>query len=140
MEKNEGIAELSMHLTTDPTPSQATDLLLLVGRMDGKLDIMLTQRADHGHRLSALEAWRNRTLGIALAAGAARSDPARLEAGSRLCRMPEPNPHPHRGNPTMVYGPAPGWDPAAAPEATPAFPGPPPRPPPPLPESYKGIS
>lgn len=50
------------------------DVLLLIGRMDGKLDIILTRHDQHERRLSALEAWKNRAVGwlaaVAAAAGA----------------------------------------------------------------------
>lgn len=32
----------------------------MIGRMDGKLDIVLATAVDHSKRLSELEAWRNR--------------------------------------------------------------------------------
>jgi hypothetical protein len=36
------------------------DILLLIGRMDGKLDTLLATNADHGRRISELEHWRHR--------------------------------------------------------------------------------
>lgn len=37
------------------TDNTSTELLLLVGRIDGKLDAVITQHADHGRRLDAHE-------------------------------------------------------------------------------------
>jgi hypothetical protein len=66
-----------------PTPHQRhrpapyEDLRLLIGRMDGKLDIVLQRSHEHEHRISALEAWKNKALGWVLAvafAGGAGAD------------------------------------------------------------------
>lgn len=45
--------------------------LLLIGRMDAKIDLLLLQNNRHAERIGALEAWKNRAMGLALAAGAA---------------------------------------------------------------------
>lgn len=50
---------------TDP------DLLLLIGRMDGKLDTLLTRHDQHEKRIGALEAFKNRALGYAAAVSGA---------------------------------------------------------------------
>jgi hypothetical protein len=45
--------------------------------MDGKLDIVLQRSHEHEHRISALEAWKNKALGWVLAvafAGGAGAD------------------------------------------------------------------
>jgi hypothetical protein len=36
------------------------DLRVMIGRMDGKLDIVLATTVDQGRRLAELEAWRHR--------------------------------------------------------------------------------
>jgi len=63
-------------------PAPYEDLRLLVGRMDGKLDIVLQRAHEHEHRISALEAWKNRALGwilaVAFAGGAGADQLVRL--------------------------------------------------------------
>lgn len=39
----------------------------MIGRMDGKLDIVLATSADHSRRIADLEAWKNRAIGWVLA-------------------------------------------------------------------------
>jgi hypothetical protein len=39
------------------------DLRLLVGRIDGKLDLLLETRGSQETRLASLEAWRNKLVG-----------------------------------------------------------------------------
>ena len=60
---------------TENKQSESPDILLLIGRMDGKLDLLLTRHDQHDRRITALEAWKNRAVGwlaaIAAAAGAA---------------------------------------------------------------------
>lgn len=49
----------------------------MIGRMDGKLDIVLSTAADHNKRITDLEAWKNRAIGWVLCAafaGGAVSD------------------------------------------------------------------
>ena len=57
-------------LVTAPSSRQQPyeDLRVMIGRMDGKLDIVLATSADHGRRLADLEAWKNRAIGWVLAA------------------------------------------------------------------------
>jgi hypothetical protein len=53
------------------------DLHLLIGRLDGKLDLLLTHSADHEARLQALEAFKHRAYGLIVAssfAGGAAAD------------------------------------------------------------------
>ncbi len=48
-------------LTTASSRSRPyEDLRVMIGRMDGKLDIVLATAVDHGKRLTELEAWRHR--------------------------------------------------------------------------------
>lgn len=59
-------------------PAPYEDLRVMIGRMDGKLDIVLATTTDHGRRLSDLEAWKNRWFGWTLAsafAGGAGAEP-----------------------------------------------------------------
>lgn len=44
--------------------SDNTDVLLLLGKIDGKVDLMLTRSVEHDRRISALESWKNRAAGI----------------------------------------------------------------------------
>ena len=58
-------------------PAPYEDLRLLIGRMDGKLDIVLHRTHEHERRISALEAAKNKALGWVLAvsfAGGAGAD------------------------------------------------------------------
>lgn len=40
------------------------DIRLLLGRLDGKMDLLLIKGSDHDKRISVLEAWKNRISGI----------------------------------------------------------------------------
>ena len=51
------------------TPVPSVELLLLIGKMDGKLDVLVTAGAHMESRLTKLEAWQNKAVGIGLAAG-----------------------------------------------------------------------
>lgn len=44
--------------------SDNTDVILLLGKIDGKVDLMLTRSVEHDRRISALESWKNRAAGI----------------------------------------------------------------------------
>lgn len=58
-------------LVTNPRrPPPYEDLRVLIGRMDGKLDIVLQWANEHERRISALEAWKNKVLGWHLATAA----------------------------------------------------------------------
>jgi len=73
------------------TPEGNPDILLLIGRMDGKLDLLLTRHDQHERRLEALEVrtaqlegWKNRAVGwlaalAALAGGGAATLTSLLE-------------------------------------------------------------
>jgi len=50
--------------------SAHSDLLLLVGRIDGKMDTLLNRADDHGKRLAALENWRWKIVGVIIGIGA----------------------------------------------------------------------
>jgi hypothetical protein len=55
-------------LVTNPRrPPPYEDLRVMIGRMDGKLDIVLHWANEHERRISALEAWKNKVLGWHLA-------------------------------------------------------------------------
>jgi hypothetical protein len=41
--------------------------LLLIGRMDAKIDLLLLQNSQHGERLGALEAWKSKAMGVVIA-------------------------------------------------------------------------
>lgn len=60
-------------MTTPSTDEGTTahSVLLLIGRMDGKLDLLLTRHDQHERRLAALEGWKNRAVGWLAAVGAA---------------------------------------------------------------------
>ena len=65
------------HHTPRGRPAPYEDLRLLIGRMDGKLDIVLHRTHEHERRISALEAAKNKALGWVLAvsfAGGAGAD------------------------------------------------------------------
>ena len=51
------------------TPAPSVELLLLIGKMDGKLDVLVTSGAHMESRLTKLEAWQNKAIGLGLAAG-----------------------------------------------------------------------
>ena len=51
------------------TPVPSVELLLLIGKMDGKLDVLVTAGAHMEMRLTKLEAWQNKAIGLGLAAG-----------------------------------------------------------------------
>lgn len=55
--------------------SNNDDLLLLVGRIDGKLDTLLHTSSTHETRIALLEAWRNRLAGaVAVLSSAVAAD------------------------------------------------------------------
>lgn len=60
-------------MTHDPSDegTSARSVLLLIGRMDGKLDLLLTRHDQHERRIAALEGWKNRAVGWLAAVGAA---------------------------------------------------------------------
>lgn len=67
-------------MTHDPSTEGPTthSVLLLIGRMDGKLDLLLTRHDQHERqlqnlerRIRALEAWKSKAVGWLAAAGAA---------------------------------------------------------------------
>lgn len=57
-----------------PSGTVDPDILILIGRMDGKLDLLLTRHDQHERRIASLEGWKNRAVGwlaaLAAAAGA----------------------------------------------------------------------
>ena len=55
---------------TTPPCSDSESLHVLVGRIDGKMDLMLTQSVSHEARIASLEAWRNRLVGAVAIVGA----------------------------------------------------------------------
>ncbi len=44
-------------------PDEKVDIHVLVGRIDGKVDLILERTTSHETRLRSLEAWRNRLAG-----------------------------------------------------------------------------
>jgi hypothetical protein len=53
--------------------SDETELRLLIGRMDAKLDLLLTRHDKHEERIASLERWQSKIAGVLLAASAAIS-------------------------------------------------------------------
>lgn len=54
----------------DNIPGTLAEHLLLLGRMDAKIDVLLLQGSRHDERISRLEAFKNKSVGIVLAVSA----------------------------------------------------------------------
>ena len=51
-----------------PAPVPSVELLLMIGKMDGKLDVLVAANAHMENRVTKIEAWQNKSIGVILGA------------------------------------------------------------------------